>query len=525
MADAAIRLQALDGTWETCGVDRLRGIVPEGLQCSSNEWGSDKASFTLKRDPGGQYPDLTAYTPVDIEIGGQLVWSGRISETPTRDTAADRSISVECEGWQYHLDDDAYQRCYVHTRLADWQDARTYTEADLGNYSTGWNVRSDGGAIFLEIPSGSTAPANTRCGVVLDTGDAEAVKRIIVTYKGGGHAALNFAAFQAANPTGATENTVLDGAPITTSSTTVGYTFTTARRYVQLVLYDASGANVNGDATTYVRITAVQVFRSTAYESGSGPVIKADTIVKDARDTATALLSTSNDRIETQTFSLPEFHMDSQRTPREVIQAVNAYEDCQAAVDVHKRLVFRDKPTTPLFETGPGVEFEDASANSGEEIYTRAIIEGTGADGQNLQVTRNQSLATLVSRRAFYRTKILQVSSAGTTASYNQIGDLYLAGHRTTPMRGKVKATGPSAIRKVLGGEPVHPAKLLIHTAEMVRLPRIDPDTGGFGRDCRIVNVSYNHDTQTADVDLDNRRSNFEALLERLSIVTGRIPG
>jgi hypothetical protein len=133
---------------------------------------------------------------------------------------------------------------------------------------------------------------------------------------------------------------------------------------VEIQLFNNTGATFTPAAdTAYVRIEAALVFRDTAYESGNASVLKADTLVKDARDQATALLSSSNDRIEAQTFSIPEFHMDGQRTPREVINAANAYEDCQAAVDVYKRLVFREKPTTPLFEIGnwTGAEMEDAT--------------------------------------------------------------------------------------------------------------------------------------------------------------------
>lgn len=521
-AEATVRLQALDGTWETAGVDRLRGIVPEGIQLSANEWGCDRASFTLRRDPGAIYPDLSAFTPCEVEIGGQVVWSGRIAETPTRD-GGDSQISVECEGWQYHLDDTVYQKNYVHTRLTDWQDARSFPTVSFTSHPTGYEIET-GGVIKIAVPPNTTAAGSSQGRVVLDTGEAEGAKRVVVTYVGGGHASLLLELINGTTPDAIDEGPTVDAAPIATSSTTFAHTFTTARRYVSLRIV-ATGA-FTGDTTSWARIEAVKVFRDAAYESGNASILKADTVAKDARAQSAPLLSTSNDRVEAQTFSIPEFSMDSHRTPREVLAAVNAYEDCLVGVDVHKRLYFRDKPTTPLFEIGnwTGAEMEDASANSGDEIYTQAIIEGTGPDGQKLAISRTQTAATLVSRRGFTRTKILAVSAAGTTASYNQIGDLYLAGHRTTPMRGRAKATGPTAVRKVLGGETVHPAKLLIHTGELLRLShRIDPDTGGQGRDARIASVAYSHDGESAEVELDSRRGNFEALLERLAIVTGQI--
>src|ERR1041384_4599882 len=61
-----VRLKALDGMWETVGADRLRGVRAEGLSASANRWGSDTCRFTLKRPPGGVFPDLTAFTPIEV---------------------------------------------------------------------------------------------------------------------------------------------------------------------------------------------------------------------------------------------------------------------------------------------------------------------------------------------------------------------------------------------------------------------------------------------------------------------------
>jgi hypothetical protein len=72
----------------------------------------------------------------------------------------------------------------------------------------------------------------------------------------------------------------------------------------------------------------------------------------------------------------------------------------------------------------------------------------------------------------------------------------------------------------VQGGESVHPAHLLPLTGELMRLAhRTDPDTGAHSRTGTIAQVSYQHDTVTASVDIDNTRSDFEALQTRLGLV------
>ena len=68
-----------------------------------------------------------------------------------------------------------------------------------------------------------------------------------------------------------------------------------------------------------------------------------------------------------------------------MIDAANAVQDFRVEIDANRRPVFEPKPSTPKIEIGawPGSEFEDASANSGDEIYNRIIVEGTGPDGEN----------------------------------------------------------------------------------------------------------------------------------------------
>jgi hypothetical protein len=182
VADAVVRLQALDGQWETAGVDRLRGIVPEDISLSANGWGPDTASFTLRRDPGAVHPDLTAFTPCEVEIAGEVVWSGRVRETPTKD-GQDPQISVQGQGWQYHLDDDVYERFYVHTRLSDWKDVRTFPDAPLANFGTAGQVQSEGRAVTFGWANGAILAAGARVGVTLDLGPNASWRRIVALFE------------------------------------------------------------------------------------------------------------------------------------------------------------------------------------------------------------------------------------------------------------------------------------------------------------------------------------------------------
>jgi hypothetical protein len=167
--DVTIRLQEPDGTWQSLGTDRALGIVAEGLQLTSNSWGPDTASFELHREPNAQWPDLAAFTPVEIEVGNQLVWSGRVKESQIQDGDT-RQLSVTCEGWQYHLDDDQFSKTYVNRNLADWRPISDYVTTGTSWSGHGGVVEANDAMISMAWPEGTSPPANSLLGITLDLG-------------------------------------------------------------------------------------------------------------------------------------------------------------------------------------------------------------------------------------------------------------------------------------------------------------------------------------------------------------------
>lgn len=686
IADAVVRVQALDGQWETVGVDRLAGIVPENISCSANEWGSEKASFDLRRDPGGIYPDLTAFTPVDIEVGGTKVWSGRVSSTPSRD-GSDSVVNVQCEGWQYHLDDDVYERRYVVGSMAEFVDYRSKYFAALGAGAglAGAQVQADNNALVFTIPGGVTFTNGAFAGAMIDLGPFTTAQRIVMTWSAYGADANISIIARASADDGWTSSSDAISTTLVAGPTPSAGTFGTPGRYVTLFIF-RNGVTAAPAAGTdwWVKVTDVKIFASTAYESGNASILKASDVVSDALGRATLFL-TATTGVTATSFSIPEYAPDAPRTPREHINAVNAYHAWRTQVTVDRRLLFQAQPTSPLFEAGEwsGCEISDASMNDGDEIYSRVIVEATGPDGVLMRTERYQAQAigasapadvisspapdnptfatntatwtagastitrdtvtfdtspasgrwdntgasdalnigdtltetftgtfragamyrlqvrtweslgsgaynldvkfgtatdygtaqwissgpawvtnevywtptadatsvtlrltmtratgyfrfdglslaqqkpTIVDRRGFKRTKILPVSSALTGAAAQQIADTYLSLHRYTPYRGSLTVTGQGGVRTHQGGQGIHPADLLLYTQEKVRLTnRINPDDGSVGRDGTIASVSYDHNTNTASVELDNRTTNFESFMERLALISGQV--
>ena len=386
---ATIRVQTLDGRWETAGVDRYPGVIPESLRATANDAGPEACSFELRRRPGDVHPDLRGFTDCDIEVGSMLVWSGRVKETPTREGGANTGISVEGQGWQYHGDDDVFERTYLHTRLDDWQDARE-TTTGLGADQSEAEILV-GAEMTLSLPVGASILPGQYLGAILDlkTDDAKYVE---IQFAGGGRAGLRLSVSGQDPVSGTQEATILASAPIPTVPTTVVVEFATRRRFVLLYLENQTAAAITGDATSFARILRAHVYYDRAHAGAApfSPALRATHVVKDARAQGCPLLSSSDERVSETEFILPAYALDAAKTPREVWDAVNALHRWRVQVDAERRLVFQPHPVAPLFEVGEwsGAEFEDASSNSVEEIYNRVVVEGTNIFGLPTRITQ-----------------------------------------------------------------------------------------------------------------------------------------
>ncbi len=515
-----VRVETLDGGWETLGADRLRGIVPEGIVCTSNRWGPDSCSFTLGRDPAAAGADLSTWTPVEIEVAGVVVWDGRIKATPTAD-----SVNVQGQGWQYHLDDDVYDRVYVHTRLGDYRDVRTFPTANRGSFREVGQVTAGSGAIALAWPANT--PSIGWAGAILDLGPGNTAKRVVIEWDSSNNdAGTTFFARGCDTPDPTAGGTV-DAFSFTLGSGAIGTTagtFSTAKRYVALFIF--RNTSITPAADIWIRLKSVKTFSDTAYESSNASVLTLDQVAVDALSRATQLLSSDRSEIQPGTFPIAEFAVTDQ-TPRQALTAANAYENYAIKMLPGRRLSVRTRPSVPVFEIGEwsGADFQDASAGSGDDIVNRFVVRGTGPDGAQIRVDRRSSdigATTLADRRGFNHTRTMSAGAAITTAVGERIGDLYLRAHSTAPFAGSFRAV-PGGVRHAGSATEPHPAWLLLATGELVRcMHRIDPDTGGFGRAGEIDTVTYTADALASDVALNENRAGLEALLARYQVVVGQ---
>ncbi len=454
--DATVWVQPLGGTWEVLGRSRRAGIMVENLTCAADLWGPSKATFDLRRDVTVLWPDLQAFTPVDIEIAGVKVWSGRISETPTNESSL--VINVQCDGWQFHLDDDVYQQCYAHTSLSDWVDMRNWTGGvtPLNFYTTAYTVSTTPGqGILIALPKGQTIPGFGTTGVVLDLGPVARAGRVILTYSTSTW--VNTALFwvgYAADGSVTSGPTVIAAAPLGVAGpTTMSFDPAAGTRYVEFRIQD-NGTGTAGTDLSFVRINAVSVFGSTAWATtGSGAVstLKASDVITNALTGATVLLSSDVSKIIASSFAIPTFAPDGDHTPRENITAVNAFQDWITQIDVEKRMVFKPKPSVASLEVGAwsGALFDDASTNSGDDIYNRALVEGQTPDGLPVRVERaaaqQAGVLSLTSSSPAFANPSFDVDAANWT---NTTRDT--ATFDTAPASGSVTA-GTTAVATLTG--------------------------------------------------------------------------
>ena len=387
---ATIRVQPLDGVWETLGVGRLKGITPEAISPSwSYPWGDDQLRFTMKVADGATRPDLLPFTPVELEVAGQVVWAGRVIDVPTDD----QDHQVTCQGWHAHLDDDAYEKVYVLTDLSGWRDRRSSLDTTLGEaaFCAAGQVSTGSGGVQVGFADAYVAAVGASAGAFIDLGPDSLAARVTISYEtsnDNNSAPVMTLAFRAGNNADGSSTEELGGGPfaLTTwgASGTFSTTLVTPARYLFVTLYNPGGGSHTMSGDAWARVTGCTVYAATGYESGGASALLASTVIADAL-TRAPLLNQSTDLISTTSFSIPEFATRGYVTPRQVIEGINAYEAYQHRIAGPDRrtLEYRSRPTAPLIEIGEwsGVQFSDGSV-SGQEIRNKVIVTGTGPDGE-----------------------------------------------------------------------------------------------------------------------------------------------
>lgn len=397
----SVLLRAANGYWCEVGKGVARGIAVEGLQVGVDRSGPLSASFTLRRDPSHSWPELGAFNEAVISLAGVPVWSGRVREAPGS-SGDDDTISVSGSGWQVHQDDDLVSVGFVHSRISEWRDGR-----DIPYSVTAWSrtatLSNEGGGAVWGWPIGVEVTQNTGVGVTIDTGAHHPGVRQVVgrvwAENGVSAHVLYVRLHDTPDPhlTGSFTDLVsaLDQSTLSgsvNSPTVVGGGTPASRgyRYVTVFSWQAGASGTTG-ASHMLHADALVLFSDPSYEVGNESDLTASDVVNAvARSGSLPLLSDDLSGIEPTSFPIPDYWPEAFTTPRQVLEAVNAYHDYQLGVDAERRLFFRAPSDVPVLESGEwsGASMSDASSSSGDDVYNKVVVDATGADGLPLQVVR-----------------------------------------------------------------------------------------------------------------------------------------
>lgn len=404
-----IRVQNPSGRWETLGVDRAIGAQPEAIAPSWAVTGPDSLTFTLRRDPLREQPELAPFAAVEYLPGGENVtWSGFVNDTPAS-TGEGGQITVNCRGWYEHGQHGSMTPVFVHDDMTAWQDARAAPGADLGYWRAQAQVTADSG-IVLSWPQGAPLNTDDHVGVYLDLGPTALAAAVSITgttfgVSTGSAVRLGVRGAQSVQAStgltsrqpgdynrGQSREEGFDQADIITIGPGI-VAFPTGRWRTVIVLLRYTGPSQTALAIDVgLRLTVLGVATEPSYYAGAGVGVMTGDIPIRAARAASPLWSSDETQIAKPAFAirhLADINTDS--TPTALMERANSYYGWRLKVDHLRRVVFLPQPDRPLLRVSvndPGVQFQDASKASTEGIYNHAIVTGASGSGQPLRENR-----------------------------------------------------------------------------------------------------------------------------------------
>lgn len=146
---------------------------------------------------------------------------------------------------------------------------------------------------------------------------------------------------------------------------------------------------------------------------------------------------------------------------------------------------------------------------------------GAGTLGWIDKVQLYEAHPTVVDRRGFNRTFLLQPSAIQTQTTADALADLWLRNHIRAAFNGTTTVTS-GEVTTTLGGDPLRAADLLLQYGQRLRFQDSrDPDTGASHREGLIVKVSYDDDTDTSALELDSETTSWQAFQNRSELNMG----
>lgn len=515
------------------------GDVPRGLSFSTSDPGGFKDSqVSLARRIDKEWPDLQLLRDIRIHGAGRRVaWEGRLQDIP-RHHAEDHAINPGAVGHSAALDDDpSFRECYVGRDLGELAEIAAQRRLGYGTTFSyvGYSVAPDSGqgrpSLALEV-GGAWGSQRPLAGAMYDAGPGCAIAFCDYEFE---------TSTADANFEMELNNSLTDAGPavdtsgdLATGATTGSGTFspTTARRVLAFFWRYATGpAGADGaQYRCYLRRLAWfgnhgLTIRGTKPARG---LYASDVIANIVSRVAPDLtFTTGNDgSIQPSTYIIPHLVFSSPTKGSDAIMAVNAYHQRSWGVEEGKRFFWRStaKPRRRWRirrSLGHGVDLLGPQAEAAingvmvsfsDPAGVQRVIGPTGCTTADytsalLADTSPTNPVTLAGiKRKWGELSLSFVTDYDGAA---QVGAAWLRDKlENANSRGSIVVTG--LVEDDETGA--------LYPSWYMRAGDSAIVTDGDGIERRIIETSYDNDSETCTCNLDSTPSKVDALMERMGI-------
>ncbi len=509
-------------------------FVPKSLKFSTSIPGGFKTmNCTLLRDLSKDQPDINLFDTVTVYgPGTEIAWQGRIAQTPKLHGNTE-SIDVGCVGWSAGLEDDKFRQVYVNRDFAQWKGPSVQRQLDLtGSFTTVTGITTSdettGQNAHASEITGDWAAVGKPYSTSVYWGNGVELSSIYFAWKSSSDLSADanwiWEVFLSDDDVYSNLNTTGDlqaagpGTGTLTASSDIKYYGTVAFYYTA----GPAGSANNKDVIFWTVLAVYGNHGLTKQGTESATSAKgffASDIIKNIVDNYAPEVTYTSTSVQDTSFVIPHaVFKDKPVTPMEAISKINAYQRYDFAVWEDKIFHYTEPGDGTSYDwemrRDEGVHI-DLTGEVSDQLFNGVYVNYRDPSGIQLlvgpdddAVLKDTTTSNELNKHGLTKREVLDIGPTTTLAGATELGRRWLLDHSKTIQRGTVKVKGTA--RTAAGvARPVWKMR----AGEFVRVSDLD----SINR--KIVETTYDHDTQEMTCQLDNSTFRLDVILERLDVV------